>query len=84
MDGQSATIHHPRVGQPSSQGWSPTIQNLQEGSVLHTSISTYRFDSQNQCQVTPSLGQHFLGIQNLFFVPFCQNPNPSTTQTNIT
>ena len=36
--------HHPQDGHPPFQGWSPTIQNLPEGSVLHYRLRLWHLD----------------------------------------
>ena len=40
--------HRPQNGHPLSKGWSPTNQNLPEGSVLLALNLAHRFNSQNQ------------------------------------
>ena len=40
--------YHSRNGHPLSKGWSPTNQNLPEGSVLLALNLAHRFNSQNQ------------------------------------
>ena len=50
--------HHPQDGHQPSKGWSPTIQNLPEGSVLQTWNFAIRLSSQNKCQVRPAMDGH--------------------------